>query len=204
MNHETLSIKHSRSQRMQPFPIFIAALHSIYSVVCMAKADTVLLFPLFFFLLPLLLEWGCWCECNFWYTLEVAGEFGPAAPRLCSTLNWGFSSNSLSCRTVMLNERTCSEQEGSTATFTRNDGSIILFFFSSAETLIISQTANMGDVRVQAPRVYLSSRLHSGNLTRNYFDELWENQLKVKMLKNNCVNLFILGRENPENCEKRK
>lgn len=144
MNHEALSIKHSRSQRRQPFPIFIAALHPICSVIWMAKADTVLRFPLFFFLLPLLLEWGCWCECNFWYTLEVAGEFGPAAPRLCSTLNGGFSSNSLSRRTAMLNERTCSEQEGSTATFTQNDGGIISFFFSSAETLIISKTANTG------------------------------------------------------------
>lgn len=75
---------------------------NLLSVICMAKADTVLLFPLFFFfVLPLLLEWGCWCECNFWYTLEVAGEFGPAALCLCSTLNWGFSSNSLSRRTTV-------------------------------------------------------------------------------------------------------
>lgn len=85
----------------------------------------------YFFVLLLLLEWGCWCECNFWYTLEVAGEFGPAAPCLCSTLNWGFSSNSLSRCTAMLNERTCSEEEASAATFTKNDSSIILFFLVS-------------------------------------------------------------------------
>lgn len=55
---------------------------NLLSVICMATARSVLLFPQFFH--PLF-ERGCWCESNFWSTLEVAGEFRPAAPLLCST-----------------------------------------------------------------------------------------------------------------------
>lgn len=53
-DHETLSIKHSGSQRMWPFPISITAPpFNLLSVICMATACSVLLFPLIFFF-PLL------------------------------------------------------------------------------------------------------------------------------------------------------
>lgn len=55
----------------------------LLSVICMAAAHSVLLFPLIFS--PHCQRDAHRCECNFWYTLEVAGEFCPAAPVLCST-----------------------------------------------------------------------------------------------------------------------
>lgn len=152
---------------MQPFPISIAALHSIsnlwfvWSEHTHCPSDSTIFC---FFVLPLPLEWGCWCECNFWYASEVAGEFGPAAPRLCSTLRWlhfplahspygyirwmnmpGTRGERLYFHTMMM---------------------VVSFFFSffpsfsSAETLIITKTANTGDVFIQAPRAYLSSGLY--------------------------------------------
>lgn len=118
------------------------------------------IFFTFFWSLPY-----CWSgvaggECNFWYTLEVAGEFGPAAPPLSSTLNWGFCSNSLSGCMVILNEWTCSEQEASASTYpNKKMVASFFFFFSSAETLIISKTANIGEVFIWIPCVYSSPRL---------------------------------------------
>lgn len=171
MNHETSSIKHSRSQRMQPFSISIAALHSIsnlwfvWSKHTHCPSDSTIF--LFFLSFPYCWSGGCWRECNFWYASEVAGEFGPAAPRLCSTLRWlhfplahspygyirwmnmpGTRGERLHFHTKMM-----------VASFLF---SFLSFFssFCSAETLIISKTANTGDVFIQAPCAYLSSGLY--------------------------------------------
>lgn len=56
---------------------------NLLCVICMATERSVLQSPLIFF--PPLSRKSCWCECNFWSTLEVAGEFRPAAALLCST-----------------------------------------------------------------------------------------------------------------------
>lgn len=49
VDHETLSIKHGRSQRMWPFPISITALHSIYCLWFVWPQHTVSsCFPYFF------------------------------------------------------------------------------------------------------------------------------------------------------------
>lgn len=133
----------------------------LVSMICVVEAHSGLQYSLFFFTFFWSLPY-CWSgvaggECNFWYTLEVAGEFGPAAPPLSSTLNWGFCSNSLSGCMVILNEWTCSEQEASASTYPKKKMvASFFFFFSSAETLIISKTANIGEVFIWIPCVYSS------------------------------------------------
>lgn len=139
-DRETLSIKHSRSRKMWPFPIAISALHSIY---CLWFVGHSTLRPSvstnFFF--PPLSEEDCWCACNFRCTLEVAGEFRPAAPLLCSTYNWCFCSKSLSGCMVIVNEWTWSEQELSASTLTK----IILtslFLFSLPTVKVVKMRRN--------------------------------------------------------------
>lgn len=114
--HFWCSIKPEGSQRMWLFTISITAFYSIHCLwfVWPQHAPSCW-FPYFSLLL---LERGCWCERNFWSTLKVAGEFRPAAPRLCSTLQRHSYPESFSRCVVIANEWTCSEQEPNPSTST--------------------------------------------------------------------------------------
>lgn len=158
MNHEALSITHSRSQRRQPFPIFIAALHPIYSVIWMAKADTVLRVPLFFIFFSSsptigvgLLVWVQFLihiGSGRWIWSSCSPSLFHFKRRLLFRLTQ--SPHGYVKWTNMLGTR------GERSYFHTKWWSHNSFFFSSAETLIISKTANMGDVLVSGPtRVFI-------------------------------------------------
>lgn len=186
MNPETLSIKHSRSQRMQHFPF--SSLPSIQSTLwfvwpkqslsfCFCPFPTVGVGLLVWvqFLIYIGSGGWIWSSCSlflFHFKLRLLFQL-TQSPHGC--VKWA---NMLGTR----GEHSYFHKKW----WQRNS----FFFFSSAETLIISQTANMGDVFIRTPHVYLSSQLYSSNLTQNDFDELWESQLRWRCWRitaSNCV-----------------
>lgn len=137
----------------------------LVSVICVVEPHTGLQFPLFFLLFflvpPLLLERGCW----WWVQFLIHIGSGRWIWSSCSPALFHFKLELLFQLTQWLHGYSkwmnmLGTRGERIYLSKKNDGCVILFFpFSSAETLIISKTANIRHVFVWTPCVYSSPRL---------------------------------------------
>lgn len=160
MKHETCLSNTAGLKECSHFPF--PSLPSIRSNICDRSSHwpSVSTMLYFFLVPPLLLEWGCWLWLQFlihigsgrwiWSSCSLS-LFHFKLGLLFQLTQWlhGYSKwmNMLATR----GERIYFSEKLMFASF--------FFFFSSAETLIISKTANIGGVFVWTPCVYSSPRL---------------------------------------------